>query len=215
MSSDADRAIAVVGVGAVLPDAPDAPTYWQNIRNKRYSISDVPIERWDPADYFDPDPNAPYKTYSKIGGWVRDFEFDWKKFRIPPRVAAAMDESQQWAVTIAAEALADYGYPERPLNTERTGVILGTAMGGELHYLTTMGISFPEFAHALKDVDEFQALPESQREAILSRWRQDIYGKFPGVTEDTMPGELPNIVSGRVVAIVTCVGSPGPGSITG
>ena len=104
--------------------------------NKRYSITEVPPDRWSIADYYDPDPAAPDKTYSKIGGWVRGFEFDWKQYHIPPRVAAAMDEGQQWAVTIAAEALADYGYPDRPLDTERTGVILGTAMGGELHYLT-------------------------------------------------------------------------------
>ena len=84
------------------------------------------------------------RTYSKIGGWVKGFEFDWRKYRIPPKVSAVMDESQQWAVTIAAEALADYGYPERPLDTDRTGVILGTAMGGELHYVTSQRIFFPE-----------------------------------------------------------------------
>ncbi len=83
---------------------------------------------------------------------MRGFEFDWKRFRIPPRVAAAMDQGQQWAVTIAAEALADYGYPERPLNTERTAVILGTAMGGELHYQTHLRVSFPEYARALEAV---------------------------------------------------------------
>ena len=37
-----------------------------------------------------------------------------------------MDEGQQWAITIAAEALADYGWPQKPLDTERTGVVLGT-----------------------------------------------------------------------------------------
>ncbi len=102
------------------------------------------------TDYYDPDPKAPDKTYTKIGGWVRGFEFDWNRFRMPPKVAAAMDEGQQWAVTIAAEALADYGYPERPLNTENTAVILGTAMGGEQHYITQNRIVFPEFANALK-----------------------------------------------------------------
>ena len=132
MEQTADRAIAVVGVGAVLPDALNAPAFWKNIRTKRYSITDVPPERWSVADYYDPDPGAPDKTYSKIGAWVRGFQFDWKQFRIPPKVAAAIDGSQQWALSTAAEALADYGYPKRPLNTERTGVILGTAMGGEL-----------------------------------------------------------------------------------
>ena len=34
-----DRAIAIVGVGAILPDALNAPAFWQNIVNKRYCIS--------------------------------------------------------------------------------------------------------------------------------------------------------------------------------
>jgi acyl transferase domain-containing protein/acyl carrier protein len=206
MSSDADRAIAIVGVGAVLPDAPNAPAFWQNICNKRYSIRDVPPERWSPEDYYDPDPNVPYKTYTKLGGWVQGYQFDWKRFRIPPRVAAAMDEGQQWAVTIADEALTDYGHPQRPLNTDRTGVILGTAMGGELHYETTLAISYPEYAHALDNVAEFQALSPAQREAILAGWKRNVHARLPEVTEDTMPGELPNIVSGRVANVLNLRG---------
>ncbi|MEZ4770265.1 MAG: beta-ketoacyl synthase N-terminal-like domain-containing protein [Caldilineales bacterium] len=206
MNDTAHRAIAIVGLGAILPDAPSAPAFWQNIRNKRYSITEVPPERWNPADYYDPDPNAPDKSYSKIGGWVRGFEFDWKRFRIPPRVAAAMDEGQQWAVTIAAEALADYGYPDRPLDTERTGVILGTAMGGELHYITTLRVAFPEFSHALEGVTEFAQLPASVRTAILAQVEERFKSVLPEVTEDTMPGELPNIVSGRVANVLNLRG---------
>ncbi|MEI2690905.1 MAG: beta-ketoacyl synthase N-terminal-like domain-containing protein [Anaerolineae bacterium] len=206
MSETAHRAIAVVGVGAILPDAPNAPAYWQNIKNKRYSIYETPPERWSIADYYDPDPLALDKTYSKIGGWVQGFQFDWKRYRIPPRVAAAMDQGQQWAVTIAAEALADYGYPERPLDTERTGVILGTAMGGENHYITTMRIQFPEYRNALQGVTEFQQLPAAVRDAILTKWHERMDATLPPITEDTMPGELPNIVSGRVANVLNLRG---------
>ena len=76
MSEHVNRAVAVVGIGAVLPDAPNAPTFWTNVRNGRYSISDIPAGRWDPALYFDADPKAADKTYSKIGGWVTDWEWD-------------------------------------------------------------------------------------------------------------------------------------------
>ena len=158
MTQSSERAIAIVGVGAMLPDAPTAPAFWNNIVNKRYSIYDTPPNRWSIADYFDPDPSAPDQTYSKIGGWVQGFQFDWKKYRIPPKVSEAMDDSQRWAVTIADEALSDYGYPNRPLNTERTGVIMGTAMGGEFHYATQMRAVFPEYMHALESVPEFAAL---------------------------------------------------------
>ncbi|MBE2237611.1 MAG: type I polyketide synthase, partial [Caldilineaceae bacterium] len=206
MSQSSDRAIAIVGVGAILPDALSAPAFWQNILNKRYCISETPASRWSIADYYDPDPAAPDKTYSKIGGWVQGFQFDWKKYRIPPRVAAAMDEGQQWAVTIADEALTDYGYPNRRLDTERTGVLLGTAMGGEMHYITQNRVVFPEFAHELEAAPAFAAMPAATREAIIGEWRARINAKLPPITEDTMPGELPNIVAGRVANVLNLRG---------
>ncbi|MBI3941379.1 MAG: SDR family NAD(P)-dependent oxidoreductase [Chloroflexi bacterium] len=206
MKSTIDRAVAIVGVGALLPDAPNAPAFWKNICDKRYSIVEVPPERWSIADYYDPDATAPDKTYSKIGSWIRGFEFDWKRFRIPPRVAAAMDEGQQWALTIAAEALADYGYPDRALDTERTGVVLGTAMGGELHYQTALRIDFPEYAHALEAVSGFRQLTPDVRTQILEGLRAEVGRRLPAVTEDSMPGELPNIVSGRVANVLNLRG---------
>ncbi|MCP5011195.1 MAG: type I polyketide synthase, partial [Aestuariibacter sp.] len=206
MTTTADRAIAIVGVGAILPDAPNADDYWQNIVNKRYSITETPSNRWSTQDYFDTDPKAPDKTYSKIGGWVQGFEFDWKRFRIPPKVVDAMDEGQRWAVTICADALADYGYPERPLNTDQTAVILGTAMGGERTYVTSQRIAFPEFANALTAVPEFNSLPGATQETILNSWHGNVDDTFPPITEDTMPGELPNIISGRVANVLNLRG---------
>ncbi|GAB3888590.1 hypothetical protein GCM10029964_056530 [Kibdelosporangium lantanae] len=76
MTEQPDRAVAIVGVAAIMPDAPDAAAFWRNIQDGRYSVSDVPAGRWDPALYYDPDPAVPDKTYSKIGGWVRDFEWN-------------------------------------------------------------------------------------------------------------------------------------------
>ena len=206
MNETSNRAIAIVGVGAILPEAFGAEAYWQNILAKRYSITETPPERWRIEDYFDPDPKVPDKTYSKIGGWVRGFAFDWKRFRMPPKVAGAMDEGQQWAVTIAADVLADYGYPERPLNTERTATIIGTAMGGELHYTTTERIVFPNYQRALTAVPEFAGLPATTKETILAGWHDHVSERYPPISEDTMPGELPNIVSGRVANMLNLRG---------
>src|SRR5512136_1140637 len=97
----ADRAVAVIGLGAVLPDAPDVKTFWRNILEGKNSITEVKPDRWSIADYWDPDPKAPGKTYSKIGGWVRGVSFESTKLKIPPRVAAAMDDGQKWALLCA------------------------------------------------------------------------------------------------------------------
>ena len=163
MENTAYRAVAIVGVGAVLPDAPNAPAFWENIKTGRYSITDVSADRWDPASYYDADPKAPDKTYSKIGGWVRDFNWEPVKWRlpIPPRVADAMDEAQRWGIAATREALEDFGYPNRALDLDRTAVILGNAMAGEKHYLTALRVFFPEYARELAGTSGFAALPES------------------------------------------------------
>ncbi len=49
MENTAHRAIAIVGVGAVLPDAANVEAFWQNVKQGRYSITDVSPERWDPG----------------------------------------------------------------------------------------------------------------------------------------------------------------------
>ena len=203
MESTAHRAIAIVGVGAILPDAPNAPTFWDNIKKGRYSVTEVDPDRWDPKLYYDPDPKAPDKTYSKIGGWVRDYPWDPMKWRlaIPPRVVDGMDGGQKWAVACTREALEDYGYPTRTLDPDRTAVILGNAMAGEKHYFTSLRILFPECARELESAEHFAALPENLRRDILRELHDRIGKHLPEVTEDTMPGELANCIAGRIANI--------------
>src|SRR5271167_251824 len=203
MENTAHRAIAIVGVGAVLPDAPNVPAFWENVKNSRYSISEVTPDRWDPAFYYDPDPSAPDKTYSKIGGWVREHVWDPMKWHlpIPPRVVDAMDIAQKWAIACTREALEDYGYPKRPINTDRTAVILGNAMAGEKHYETAVRLYCPEYAHELEESSSFAELPEAVRSNIARELRARIGKRFPEVTEDSMPGELANCIAGRIANI--------------
>ena len=83
MTDSEGHAVAIVGVGAILPDAPDARTFWANLVAGRSSITDVPKERWDPELYYDADPMAPDKSYSKIGGWVRDWDWSPLAWHLP------------------------------------------------------------------------------------------------------------------------------------
>ena len=203
MQDTAHRAVAIVGTGAILPDAPNVAAFWQNVKTGRYSISEVSPDRWDPARYYDADPAAPDKTYSKIGGWVREYEWDPIKWRlaVPPRVVDAMDEAQKWAIACTRQALDDYGYPQRPINSDRTAVILGNAMAGEKHYLTSLRVYFPEYAHELEESAGFAALPEAVRHEITSELHARMNAHLPMVTEDSMPGELANCIAGRIANI--------------
>ncbi|HEX2784573.1 MAG TPA: type I polyketide synthase, partial [Ilumatobacteraceae bacterium] len=199
MSTHAEP-IAIVGVGAILPDAPDAATFWNNIEQGRYSVTEVQADRWDSDLYFDADHKAPGKTYSKIGGWVRQWEWEpmqWH-FPIPPKVGDSMDDAQKWAVAGTHAALVDYGWPERTIDTEHTAVILGNAMGGEKHYQTALRIAYPELARELDASPSFVSLPADVRAAILADFHTRLDQLTPDITEDTMPGELGNCIAGRV-----------------
>src|SRR5262245_26147621 len=203
MDDTAHRAIAVVGLGAILPDAPTVAAFWRNLCDGRYSIREIPPGRWDPELYYDPDPAVPDKTYSKIGGWVREAPWNpvaWK-LPIPPRVSDAMDEGQRWAVACTRQALDDLG-SEHALDPERTAVVLGNAMAGEKHYLTALRIQFPEFADELSRTPSFGALPKAIQQAILGELHSGVAHRFPEITEDTMPGELANCLAGRIANLL-------------
>jgi malonyl CoA-acyl carrier protein transacylase len=201
-------AIAIVGLGAILPDAPDVQTFWKNIQASRYSITDVPSDRWKAELFYNPDPSAPDMTYSKVGGWVRGFNFEPAKMgiAIPPRIQEQIDQVQQWAISACYQALKDYGYPSRFLDPNRVAVILGNSMGGEKHYLSTIRIHLPEYIDSLSASPAFQNLSADIQFALIQGLTSGVHSLVPAITEDTMPGELSNIIAGRVANVFNFTG---------
>ena len=203
MSNHFNKAVAIVGVGAVMPDAPTLPKFWDNIKKGVYSISDVPENRWKKSLFYDEDRKAPDKAYSTIGGWVKEFEFDPIKWRlpIPPKVSDLMDLTQKYAITATREALLDFDFENKSFDRERTAVILGNAMGGDQHLYSAGRALFPEFADALNNAEGFRTLPANVRKEIIEAANAGLSPHFVPITEDTMPGELSNIAAGRIAAL--------------
>ena len=195
--------IAIVGLGTIMPDAEDVSKFWENILNSKISIHEVPASRWQPDLYYHPDRKVQDKSYSKIGSFVTQYTFEplqWK-IPIPPNVQKAMDHPQKWAIACTRQALLDYGYPERDLNTDRTAVIFGNALAGELHYKTTLRIRLPEFLKALEETNTFRDLPTAVQQALRDEAVESFNLNALPITEDTMPGELSNVIAGRVANV--------------
>ena len=197
--------IAVIGIATLLPDAPDVESFWQNILSAKVSLKEVPNGRWNPSDFWaegGPKNVDENKTYSKIGGWVEGYEFDWRRWKTPPGSLPQIDLTQQWAVTVSAAALEDAGYMgegARELPKARTGVIFANALGGENRNLSNHRIWADHFArHAV----EAGGMPSEGKTAF----KKAILEGLPRVTEDTMPGELANVVSGRVANLLDLQG---------
>ncbi len=200
--------IAIIGLGCVLPDAPDVSTFWNNLMEGRNSIQEVPPTRWDTALYYDPN-KAPDRTYTKIGAFVADDNFQGLEYRMPPKVQEQVDPSQRWALSAARQALLDAGLntgirgdaPGRDFDRDRAAVIIGNAMGGESNKIATKRLFWPEARDAMAQDTDFQKLPEAEREAILERAEARFKSNTVPVTEDTMPGHLSNVVAGRIANV--------------
>ena len=59
----------------------------------------------------------------------------------------------------------------------------------------------PILGQALASLPDFKALPQNTQQALLNGMLDQIYQTTPPINEDTMPGELSNIIAGRVANV--------------
>ncbi|WP_018602447.1 type I polyketide synthase [Mycobacterium sp. 155] len=109
---DIGQGVAIVGIGCWFPGGVFTPDqYWDFMMRRGDGIVEVPGERWNTDLYYDPDPAAPGRAYTRHGGFVTrsPWDFDAEFFGISPREAEVMDPQQRWVLEVAWEALDDAG----------------------------------------------------------------------------------------------------------
>jgi amino acid adenylation domain-containing protein len=119
--------IAIVGIGCRLPGGADTPErFWRLLAEGVDAISEVPPERFDIDEVFDPDPARPGKVYSRWGGFIEKVdEFDADFFGISPREARRMDPQHRLLLEVVWEALEDGGQVAERIAGTSTGVFIG------------------------------------------------------------------------------------------
>ncbi|WP_437759724.1 SDR family NAD(P)-dependent oxidoreductase [Sorangium sp. So ce1389] len=125
-ASRLDEPIAVVGLACRFPKAPSAGAFWALLRGGVDAISEVPRDRWDIDDVYDPDLSAPGKMSTRWGGFLEGIDgFEPGFFGISPREASQMDPQQRLMLEVCWEALEDAGIPPGALKGSATGAFFG------------------------------------------------------------------------------------------
>ena len=136
-----DEPIAIVAVACRFPGAPDPEAYWDVLSGGVDAIREIPEDRFDVDEYYDPDPEAPGKIYTRYGGYLEGIDgFDPEFFGISPREAVWMDPQQRLMLEIAWEGLERAGYAPASLRGSRTGVFVGVAANEYSQLLNTNSV---------------------------------------------------------------------------
>ena len=119
--------IAIVGVGCRFPGgANDTDGFWALLRDGVDTVREVPQARWNVDAYYDPDPNAVGKSYTRYGSFLDEFDgFDPLFFGIAPREATGMDPQQRLLLEVAWEALENAAVSPDAIAGSTTGVFVG------------------------------------------------------------------------------------------
>lgn len=108
------KRVVITGMGVISPVGTGLDNFWSALTSGVSGIAR--ITRFDPTDFS-----------TKIAGEVKDFD---PSGYIEKKEARRMDRFSQYAVVSAAMAIEDAGLDMDSLDKDRTGVIVGSGIGG-------------------------------------------------------------------------------------
>ena len=119
--------VAVIGMGCRLPGGINSPEQlWDALLAGDDLVTEIPLERWDADDYYDPEPGVPGRSVSRWGAFLDDVAgFDSEFFGMGDREATAIDPQHRLLLETSWEAVEHAGVNPADLAGSATGVFMG------------------------------------------------------------------------------------------
>jgi len=119
--------IAIIGMACRLPGGIESPDQlWDALLRGDDLVTEIPPNRWDADEYYDPEPGVPGRSVCKWGAFLDNVaDFDPEFFGISEKEATAMDPQHRLLLETSWEAMEHGGFTREKLADLRTGVFVG------------------------------------------------------------------------------------------
>ncbi|MEE2904004.1 MAG: C45 family autoproteolytic acyltransferase/hydrolase [Myxococcota bacterium] len=200
-SSEENDDIAIVGMGLRVPSASDLESFWNLLATKKQVFQDVPKERWSSEVYFKEGDRETYRTYAKKGGFVTDFEANWRQYRVPPKLIERNDPLQFMLLESALDALTDANLDLTAEQRKNTGVFIGTVFGSDYALELSLSIRALELAEQFA---ECEGRPNDQK--LILEIAEALRTKLPSINEDSSGSLSSSTLASRISKTLDLMG---------
>ncbi|MBU2630188.1 MAG: acyltransferase domain-containing protein, partial [Proteobacteria bacterium] len=189
-----DDRIVVAGLGVFLPGAKNTQEFWEKLESGKKQLSDIPADHFDNDAYANLDKMSFYRLPKVKVGVVKEYKFNNLKYRMPPMMVKSIERGQIFGLEAASEALESSGLLGQLSAANKVGVILGT-IAGERQSKNIIRVRKHVIGNAVKNCLDIDA---GKGARLSEQLVEAIRNAIPENNEDTTPGLLSNIISGRI-----------------
>ena len=120
--------IAITGISLVNSLGNSLDEIWENTQALKSGLRELPEGKWNHADFYDPTPMVPGKTYSRTAGFM-DLTVTRKEIGVAPQDFRTMAESTRLSLFLARKAIENSGIGDSDLPKDRIGVVVSQNSG--------------------------------------------------------------------------------------
>ena len=142
-------------------------------------------QRWSPAIFRDSSRRRSHRVVSASGGFIRNWQYDWRKNRIPPKQLASSSPLQYMLLDCVEQALREARLDVACLRSQRTAVVVGGGFGGEFGAALVTSIRIPEVERTLRRLLAELGVPSSLQQSLPAVFGQRLLEAFPGILDET------------------------------
>ena len=198
--------IAIVGMACRFPDATGPAEFLELVLTGRQAFRRLPPTRLDVSEYGDGEPGfhspsglAPGAFGSARAALLEGWRFDRAAYGVTQAAYQAADPAHWLALETAARALADGGFPGgQGLARDRTGVIIGNTLTGEVSRATALRTRWPYVRRVLRAALAAGEVPPERHADVIEHAAAGFLAPFPEIGDDTLAGSLPGAIADRI-----------------